>query len=96
MVVMVAITAANMFLTLSQAILIDVNTLIPTSQASLALQSIVQFLPAAVIAVTNEDMSPSSFVSGCIANLNQRDMAKQLPTPLRLIARMNCSLKNYN
>ena len=28
--------------------------------------------------------------------MNQRDMAKQLPTPLRLIARMNFSLKNYS
>ena len=38
----------------------------------------------------------SSLVSGCIANLNQRDVAKQLLTPLRLIARMNFSLKNYS
>ena len=38
----------------------------------------------------------SSLVSSCIANLNQRDMAKQLLTPLRLIARMNFSLKNYS
>ena len=30
-----------------------------------------------------------------MANLNQRDMAKQLLTPLRLIARMKFSLKNY-
>ena len=28
-------------------------------------------------------------------NLNQRDMAKQLLAPLRLIARMNVSLNNY-
>ena len=27
--------------------------------------------------------------------MKQRDMAKQLPTSLRLIARMNVSLKNY-
>ena len=33
---------------------------------------------------------------GLIANLNQRDMAKQLLTPLRLIASMNFSLKNYS
>ena len=38
----------------------------------------------------------SSLVSSCIANLNQRDMGKQLPTPLRLIARMNFLLKNYS
>ena len=38
----------------------------------------------------------SSLVSSCIANLNQRDMAKQLLTPLRLIARMSFSLKNYS
>ena len=44
-----------------------------------------------MIAVTIED----SLVSSCIANLNQRDMAKHLLTPLRLIARMNVSLKNY-
>ena len=35
----------------------------------------------------------SSLVSSCIANLNQRDMAKQLLTSLRLIASMNFSLK---
>ena len=29
-------------------------------------------------------------------DLNQRDMSKQLLTPLRLIARMNFSLKNYS
>ena len=28
--------------------------------------------------------------------MNQRDMTKQLLTPLRLIARMNFSLKNYS
>ena len=45
----------------------------------------------------NNDWSrASSFVSSCIANLNQRDMAKQLLTPLRLIARTNFSLKNYS
>ena len=38
----------------------------------------------------------SSLVSSCIANLNLRDMAKQLLTPLRLIAHMNFSLKNYS
>ena len=32
----------------------------------------------------------------CIAKLNQRDMAKQLLTLLRLIACMNFSLKNYS
>ena len=37
----------------------------------------------------------SSLVSICIANLNLRDMAKQLLTPLRLIALMNFSFKNY-
>ena len=47
-----------------------------------------------MIAVTVEGMSPS-LVSSCIANLYQRDMAKQLLTPLRLIARVNFSLKNY-
>ena len=31
-----------------------------------------------------------------IVNLNQRDMAKQLLTPLRLIAGINFSLKNYS
>ena len=37
----------------------------------------------------------SSLVSSCVANLTQRVMAKQLLTPLRLIAPMNVSLKNY-
>ena len=46
-----------------------------------------------MIAVTIEGMS--SLVLSCIANLNQRDMVKQLLTPLRLIAHMNFSLKNY-
>ena len=41
-------------------------------------------------------MHLSSLVSSCIANLNQQDMAKQLLTPLRLIACMNFSLKNYS
>ena len=45
-----------------------------------------------MIAVTIEGMS----VSSCIADLNQRDKAKQLLTPLRLIALMNFSLKNYS
>ena len=36
----------------------------------------------------------SSLVSSCIANLNQRDMPKQLLTPLRLIAGKNFLLKN--
>ena len=40
-------------------------------------------------------MHVSRLVSSCLANLNQRDMAKQLLTPLRLIARVNFSLKNY-
>ena len=31
-----------------------------------------------------------------VANLNQRDIANQLLTPLRLIACMNFSLKNYS
>ena len=48
-----------------------------------------------MIAVTIEVMSPT-LSPGCIANLNQRDMAKQLLTHLRLIARMNLSLKNYS
>ena len=39
-------------------------------------------------------MHVSSLVSSCIANLNQGDVAKQLLIPLRLIARMNFSLKN--
>ena len=37
-----------------------------------------------------------SLVSSCIANLNLRDMAKQLLTPLRLMGHMNFSLKNYS
>ena len=37
------------------------------------------------------------FDSSCsIANLNQRDITKQLLTPLRFIAHMNFSLKNYS
>ena len=32
----------------------------------------------------------------CIANLNQRDMAKQLLTPLRLLGTHEFSLKNYS
>ena len=32
----------------------------------------------------------------CIANMNQRDMAKQLLTPLLLSERMNFSLKNHS
>ena len=35
-----------------------------------------------------------AIVLSCIANLNQRNMAKQSLTPLRLIARMNISLNN--
>ena len=38
----------------------------------------------------------SALVSSCIANLNLRDMAKQLRTPLGLIAHINFSLKNYS
>ena len=45
----------------------------------------------------NDRSSPlrhvSSLVSSCIANLSQRDTAKKLLIPLRLIARMNY---NYN
>ena len=37
----------------------------------------------------------SSLVSSCIANLNRKDTAKQLLTPLRLTARKNFSLKYY-
>ena len=44
-----------------------------------------------MIAVTTEGV-----ISSCIANLSQRDTAKQLLTPLRLIVRMNFSLKNYS
>ena len=36
----------------------------------------------------------SSLVWSCIANLNQRDITKQLLTPLRLITHMNFSLKH--
>ena len=45
-----------------------------------------------MIAVTIQ----SSLVSSCIANLNQRDMAKQLLTPVRIIARMNFAMKKYS
>ena len=45
---------------------------------------------------SNHQRLVSSVVSSCIANLNQSDMAKQLLTPMRLIARMNFSLKNYS
>ena len=48
-----------------------------------------------MIAVTNEGMSPA-LSQICIANLNQRDLAKQFLTPLRLIASMNFSMKNYS
>ena len=41
-------------------------------------------------------MRVSSLVSSCLANLNKKDTAKQLQSPLRLIARMNFSLKNYD
>ena len=41
-------------------------------------------------------MHISSLVSSYIGNLNQRDTAKQLLTPLRLIAPMNFSLKTYS
>ena len=40
-----------------------------------------------MIAVTTEGMSPG-LVSSFIANLNQREMAQQLLTPLRLISRI--------
>ena len=40
-------------------------------------------------------MSPT-LQSSCIVYLNLRDMAKQLLTPMRLIAHMNFSLKNYS
>ena len=46
--------------------------------------------------VINCSVSSSSLVSSCIANLSQRDIAKQLLTNLRLIARTNFSLKNYS
>ena len=49
-----------------------------------------------MIAVSIEGMSPALSQLSRIANLNQRDMAKQLLTPLRLIARMSFSLKNYS
>ena len=42
------------------------------------------------------ESSQTGLVSSCIANLNQRCMAKRLSTPLRLIARMNFSLRNYS
>ena len=45
---------------------------------------------------SNQLRHVSSLVSSCIAKLNLRDMAKQLLTPLRLIAHMNFSLKNYS
>ena len=48
-----------------------------------------------MIPVTIEGMSPA-LSQVCIANLNHRDKAKQLLTPLRLIARMNFSLKSYS
>ena len=48
-----------------------------------------------MIAVTTEGVSPA-LSQVCIANLNQRDMVKQLITPLRLFARINFSLKNYS
>ena len=63
--------------------------------ASLTGIVIVQFLPAAMTTVTIEGMSPALSQS-CIANLSQKDMAKQLLTHFRFIARMNFSLKNYS
>ena len=41
-------------------------------------------------------LQPLSQVVLQIANLNQRDMTKQSPTPLRLVARRNVSLKNHS
>ena len=45
-----------------------------------------------MIAVTIE----ASLASSCIENLNQRDLAKQLLTPLRIIVQMKFSMKNYS
>ena len=45
---------------------------------------------------SNHRRHVSSLVSSLIANLNERDLSKQLLTPLPLIARMNFSLKNYS
>ena len=64
----------------------------PQFQNGIRERSIVQFLPAAMIPITHS-RHVSSLVSSCVANRNQRDMAKQLLTPLQLIARMNFSLK---
>ena len=47
-----------------------------------------------MIAVTIEGISPAFLKLYCKSE--SRDMAKQLLTPLRLIARMNFSLKNYS
>ena len=79
-VVMIVSTVANMFPTLSQAILIHVNTLITTPQASPALLSTVQLLPAAMIAVTIPDMYPALFEVVWQIWI-KRIMAKQLLTP---------------
>ena len=93
---MVVSTVANMFLTLFQAVLVHLNTLITTSLAWSTGIVINCSVSSSCNDRSNHWRRVSSLVSSCIANLNQIDMAKQLLTPLWLIAGMDFSLKSYS
>ena len=84
----------TMFPTLSQTILIQWTLRLQHRKLHRHCNQLFSFFQLQWIAATIW-RHVSSLVSSCIANLNQRNMAKQLPTPLRLIAHMNFSLKNY-
>ena len=84
-VVMVVSNFANMFLTLSQHF--DYHI------ASFRGIVINRSVSSNCNDHSNHSRHVSSLVSSCITNLNQIDMAKQLLTYLRLIARMRFSLK---
>ena len=94
-VVMVVRTVANMFLTLFQAVLIHVEHF-DNNIASLTGIVINCSISSSCNDRSNHWRHVSTHVSSCIANLNLRDMVKQLPTSLRLIACMSFSLQNYS
>ena len=92
---MIVSTVRKIFSTLPQAILMDTREHFDYKIASITSIVINCSVSSSCSDRSHHSRHVSSLVSSCTANLNQKDMTKQLLTPVRLIACMNVSLKNY-
>ena len=88
---MIANTVANMFSTLPQAIFYAHEHFDCNIAASINCSN-----SSSCNDPSHHWRHVSSLVASCIADLNQRGCGKTIANSLRLIARMNVSLKNYD